>query len=482
MTARRRIRSPLARRVGVMLFAAGVLCIAVTAIVFYALWQEQTSSTRTSELERQVAVIAAGVAVSDVVPGGPADTDGSRARLLKVEAGLIGARLAVADASGTVLYSTAGSASAASYPIDRLPRPASQIDVRSGVLDVAGTGRIVVAAVPVGFQGDGVAARYMVGVRALSDLGAADRWIAMASAAAVFVGLLAAWLLGAVLTRRVTAPLLRLTEGARGVAAGEWGRQVPVEGDDEVAELAGAFNEMSIRVADAYRAQQEFVGDVSHELRTPITSIKGFSEAIADGTVSDEAGVRRAAGIVSGEASRLAELTSTLLALSDLESGAVRVANVPVDVNALAEDLRARFSHAAAEAGVSLELSLSGTPSANPERLLQALSALVDNAVHHAAAGGRVRVSGGPAGARWAVDVDDDGPGIPDGERERVFRRFTRLDAARSEGGSGLGLAICRRLVTLMGGVVTAGSSPDLGGARFRIELAGGRRADRHST
>lgn len=471
MNAVRAGRGPLSRRLRRMLFLSGFLCIAVSAIVFYALWSEQTVSVRTAELERQVGVIAAGVAVSDVIPGSPADIDGSRARLLKVEAGLIGGRLSVADATGVVLYSTAGASGARSYPIGSLAAGSSELAARTGVLDLPVAGRVLIAAVPVAFQGEGVVARYLVGVRTLADIGAADQWIVIASVAAVLFGLLAAWLLGAPLSRRITAPLLRLTEGARGVAAGEWGRQVPVEGDDEVAELAGAFNDMSTRVADVYLAQREFVGDVSHELRTPITSIKGFAEAIADGTVSDEAGVRRAAGIVSEEATRLGELTSTLLALSDLESGAVALARVPVDTGELADALTARFAHAAVEAAVSLEIELRGSPVADPERLLQAFAVLVDNAIKHAPADGRVRVSASDGDLWWTAEVEDDGAGIPEADRERVFRRFTRLDAARTLGGSGLGLAICRRLVTLMGGSVTADASPELGGARFVLRL-----------
>jgi len=467
-------RSPLSRRVGTSLFVAGAVCIAVTAGVFYALWSQQTVSLRTSELERQVGVIAAGVAVSEVLPGSVVDTDQARARLLKVEAGLIGARIAVTDARGTVLFSTAGESSVASYPIDRLARPVSELDARSGVFEAPGTGRIVVSAVPAAFEGEGTISRYLVGARPLSDLGPADRWVVVASVAAVFVGLLAAWILGAVLTRRITSPLVRLTEGARGVAAGEWGRQVPVEGDDEVSELAHAFNEMSERVSDAYLAQREFVGDVSHELRTPITSIRGFADAIIDGTITDEVGTRRAAGIISAEASRLAELTDTLLSLSDLDSGVVRVAREPVDAVSIGRALGERFAIASSEAGVAVDIDLEGTPLGDSERLLQALSALVDNGIKHVPAGGRVRVRAGGRGASWVAEVDDDGAGIAPEDRERVFRRFTRGDAARAQGGSGLGLAICRRLVELMGGRIRAAASPDMGGARFIIELPNG--------
>jgi signal transduction histidine kinase len=481
---RARVRSPrpLTRRVRLSLFAVGAVCIVVTAGVFYALWSRQTLALRSTELERQVGVIAAGVAVSDTLPGSSVDTEQARARLLKVEAGIITARLAVADASGTVLFSTAGSSSVAAYPLAALRSSGSEVDARTGVLDVPGVGRVVVVAVPVSFSLTGSPDRYLVGARTLSDIGAADAWVAVAIAIAAAIGLGVALLFGAFLTRGITGPLTRLTEGARAIAAGQWGRQVPAEGDDEVAELAGAFNDMSARVEGAYRAQQEFVGDVSHEIRTPVTSIRGFADAIADGTVVDRDGVKRAAGIIAAEASRLSELTTTLLALSDLEAGIVSVAREPVDTAVLATALRDRFAMVADDRAVVLDVDLEAHgPLADPARVLQVVSTLVDNALRHAR--GRVRVRAYVDSGRWVAEVDDDGPGIPEPERERVFGRFTRLDSARSGGGSGLGLAICRHLVELMGGRVRADASPDLGGARFLVDLpAAGRVARSAST
>ena len=257
------------------------------------------------------------------------------------------------------------------------------------------------------------------------------------------------------------------------MADGEWGRQVPAEGDDEVTDLARAFNEMSTRVADAYRTQQEFVGDVSHELRTPVTSIRGFADAIVDGTVSGDEGVKRAASIISAEAGNLAELTATLLALADLDAGGVSIARAPVDVDALGATLRDRFAPGAAAAGLVLDIAVhDGRPLGDDARLLQAASVLLDNAIRHARTGGRVRVVSETRGPSWLLEVEDDGPGVPVADRERIFGRFTRLDSARAAGGgSGLGLAICRRLMTLMGGSVRVGDSAELGGACFTLEL-----------
>jgi signal transduction histidine kinase len=465
---------PIARRLRLSLFAVGAICIMAAVASFYTLWVQQTLVLRTTELERQVGVVGSGVAVGSILPGSAQDAGQLRARLLKVEAGLIDARLAVADASGTVLFSTAGSAGAQSYPVGDLRRTGSEFDARTGVLDLAGAGSVVVVAVPVSFAAPDQPERYLVGARPVSDIRAGDGWVLVSIALSALVALAVAWLLGAWLARRITGPLVRLTEGARGVAAGEWGRQVPVEGDDEVASLAGAFNDMSVRVADAYRAQQAFVGDVSHELRTPVTSIRGFAQAIRDGLVVDESGVRRAAGIVVDEADRLTDLTSTLLSLSDLDSGAVTLAKVPVDTGRLAGTLQARFAERAAKAGIELHIELGDPrPLGDPERLLQAVSGIVENVLAHARGGTRARLRAAAEGGLWRLRIEDDGPGLAPEDRERVFGRFTRLDASRSSatGGSGLGLVICRRVVELMGGRVWADASPDLGGARFTIEM-----------
>lgn len=471
MTAARGSR-PLARRLRVTLFVACALCAAVALAAFYTFWTRQTVSARTDELRRQVSVIASGVAVSRDLPGGPADQEQARARLLRVEAGLIGARLAVTDASGTVLFSTAGASAARSYAVDHLAAGESPFDARSGVLDVDDVGSVLVVAVPVSFSEPDVPQRYLVGAKPLSELQRADPWLVSSMAVSTLVAMAAALGFGWLLARRLSRPIVRLTEGARAIAEGDWGRQVPAEGDDELVALAGAFNEMSVRVADAYRAQRDFVGDVSHELRTPVTSIRGFAQAIGDGTVTGDVAVRRAADVIVDEADRLDDLTTTLLALADLESGSVTMSMRPLDPGALADVLRNRFAQAADDRGITLEVQLgNASPVADEARLVQAASTLIENALRYARS--RVRVRAGDEGSRWVLRVEDDGPGVPADERERVFGRFARADGSRSaeSGGIGLGLAICRRVLELMGGSVSAGESADLGGASFEIAV-----------
>ncbi len=448
--------------------AVAALSVLVVFAVFYAAWTVYTITVRRTELAKQVQVIATGVSASRGLPGGATDSGGLRERLVKVEAGLIGARLALTDATGRVLFVTSGGGRE-TFPVARMaPQAGSPVTT---VENIVGAGRLLLVAAKLP---ETTGASYLVASQPLAEINQARLPAVYLFMFSVLVALVAAWFAGSWLAHRIAGPIVRLRGATEAVTAGDWGHQVPVEGEEEVAALAASFNAMSTRVADAYAAQKDFVGDVSHELRTPITSIQGFAGALTDGTVTGEVERERYLGVIRDEAARLAELTSTLLVLADMDVGSTQFARQPVSAPALAEVLRSRYAPVAADAGVTLDVAdLAGTPAGDEPRVLQAITALVDNALAHAPVGGVVRVTTAPAPAgRWRLFVDDSGPGIPTEKREDVFRRFVRLDPSPSKraSGSGLGLAICRRVVELMGGRVWADAS-DLGGARFVVEL-----------
>lgn len=444
---------------------SAILALLVAFGVFYAAWSAYTIRQRSAELAGQLVALGRGQADADRAAG--ATSDAARERLLRVEARLMGVELFATDAGGTVARSSAASPPA-SLPLARLARDEGD-GARSGVLRTAARVPVLVVSAP------GADGTRIVAVQGLREVRAARRGILYLGLAAVLVAAFAAVVLGGALARRLTAPLVRLESAAESVAAGAYGTQVAEEGDAEIASLARSFNRMSAQVAAVSNAQRAFVADVSHEIRTPLTSIRGFAEALLGGVVTDPAEQTRALGVIRDESVRIGEIASTLLALSELDAGAVRIAREPLDVAPLAEALAARFAQTAREASVALEVALeaaAGRPLGDPERLLQAASALIVNALAYTPAGGRVRVSGEATGGRWLLYVDDTGPGIPAEKRDAVFARFSRLDASRASasGGAGLGLAICARLVELMGGTVAAEESP-LGGARFVIAL-----------
>ena len=457
-------RRSVATRARLYLVGAAMLALVVAFGVFVVAWGQYSIRQRTDELSRQVSALAKGQAVADQESdAGSTATAASRDRLLRVEAGLMGAGLFVTNADGSVQRATTDDPPSG-IPLERLTRTTAS-GANSGVLrSAAGVQLLVVSAV---IDDD----TRLVAVQGLREIRQTQVGILGIGAVALLVAALVAYVAGGVLARRLTAPLVRLETAAESVAEGAFGTQVAEEGDAETASLARSFNRMSTRVADAYASQKAFVGDVSHEIRTPLTSIRGFAEAMLDGTVTDPGQQRHALTVIRDEAVRIGEVSATLLALSELDAGVVEIASVPVDTSVLADALRGRFDSSAAAEHIRLAIELPGTPRplGDPERLLQAVSALVSNAITYTPEGGDVRVSAHESQGRWRLSVDDSGPGIPAEKRQEVFGRFSRLEGSDSAG-TGLGLSICQRLVSMMGGTVSASES-DLGGARVEIDL-----------
>lgn len=279
-------------------------------------------------------------------------------------------------------------------------------------------------------------------------------------------GALLAAALSYLLARRLTRPLADLSAATSRVAAGEAGVSVPLQGEDELAELGRSFNEMSLALSRARETQRSFLESVSHELKTPLTSIRGYAEAIREAAVApDEAG-----RVIGAEAVRLERLVNDLLDLARLQRADFSVVREALDLSTVAQQALERHRPRARELSVALE----GTGSemavgvGDPERLLQATSNLIENALRLTPAGGTVRVSTGPG----EIAVHDTGPGLAGEDIPRAFERFYLYDRYRSERpfGSGLGLAIVQQLVAAMGGTVGA-ASPGGGGAIFTIRL-----------
>lgn len=461
--------SPLVRRTRWSTVLVAVVSVGVVFVVFYAAWLRFTLDYRTDALRRQVGALATGLSAGGPLGSGGNGTSDLRLRLFKVQAGLIGARLAITDDAGGVVTASDDSTIRA-YRLDGLGE-ADENGVRDAVITLRGD-RVLVVAAPITGEQNG----YLVAVQAVREINDAEKGVLLLLGLSALIATLVAWVVGGAVARRLSARVLRLEHAAEDIAAGEWGRQVDVEGEDEVASLARSFNRMSQRVASAYAAQKDFVGDVSHELRTPITTIAGFAGAMLDGTASEPDVRQRFLEGIRDEAARLAELTGALLSLADIDSGRVALQSAEVDTSLMSTVLQARHQPVAAERDVDLVVEPltcdDGVPVGDEARVLQVASALITNALAYTPAGGSVRVSCESDDAWWTLLVDDSGPGVPPGDRERVFQRFVRLDPSRSAetGGSGLGLSICARLVELMAGMIDVIDSP-LGGARFRVRL-----------
>ena len=235
-----------------------------------------------------------------------------------------------------------------------------------------------------------------------------------------------------------------------------------------------------VPIRAAFATERRFVADASHEIRTPAAIIRASAEVLEREGLVVEEGRPLVADIVA-ESDRLGGLVDDLLALAASERGSLVIERRPIDLAAIARDTVRRAGPLAAERGIELV----GPPEdgtvlhvvGDPDRLVQLLLVLVDNASRHSPPGGRVTVTAGPGGGRTAaVSVDDRGPGVPAEAREAIFEPFARLPGSRirADAGSGLGLAIARRLAELHDGTLAATEAPG-GGARFVLTLPAGR-------
>jgi signal transduction histidine kinase len=305
----------------------------------------------------------------------------------------------------------------------------------------------------------------------------AERGIArafvLAGAVAFGLALLASYLAGALFSR----PLRRMSAVAARVDDGDLHPRMTVSSSAsrEIRVLAESFNHMLDRLATAFAAQRDFVADASHELRTPLTVIAGQLEVLAGQKHPDAEEVRRVERLVGAEIARTARLVDDMLLLAQSDRGDFLRLD-EIDLRTFVGDLWQSVDHLA-ERRFELGRVPDGRLVADPDRLAQALRNLVRNAIDHTCApDGIVRLEVEVlSGGRVRFSVADDGPGIPADERDDVFDRFHRVDAARSRalGGSGLGLAIVKAIADAHHGAVGARSSESLGGAVVTIELPG---------
>jgi two-component system sensor histidine kinase BaeS len=264
-------------------------------------------------------------------------------------------------------------------------------------------------------------------------------WLALAGLVALLGSLGVAFLIA----KRLSKPLGELASSARAIAKGE-GRPAPPSGDDpaEVADVKDAFANMATDLSSAREREKSFLLSVSHELRTPLTAVRGYGEALADGTSSD---ARKAGTVVVRESQRLERLVGDLMDLARLSSGEFSVHPVDVDAFGIATGVAEALAKTAAEAGVSLHVD--GGPArvrTDPDRVHQMVANLVENALRVTPEGGRVSIEVSEA----TIAVTDSGPGIDAEDLGHAFERFYLWRKYRGDRpvGSGLGLAIVGEL------------------------------------
>ena len=434
-------------------------------------WQRtglQTRVTLLAGLAVAAALLAGAVLLLGVLRAGLTDAVDDRARQRVQEVSRLVAErrlppvipaadpsvvVQVVDPSGGVLAATSGTSRAvlllSDAELERAVRSGRAVSAGGDRVGVGDTlrvvarrtdqGPVVVAAVPVGAVDDPlrlVRAALLVSLPLLLLLSGGGIWLTVG---------------------RTLRPVEQLRLAATAMTADDPSRRLPVPtAQDEVRRLAETLNGMLDRLEAGGARQRAFVGDAAHELRSPLAALRTTLEVAV---VHPDAGqVDETLHSALDDVLRMGRLVEDLLVLARVGAGAVRPA-APVD---LADVVREVAGHATLHLAPAVVL-------ADREALVRVVRNLVENADRHARSDVVVTVAAGPP---VELLVDDDGPGIPEAERERVFDRFHRLDGPRSRatGGVGLGLAIVRELVGALGGTVVAEASP-AGGARLRVRL-----------
>jgi signal transduction histidine kinase len=295
---------------------------------------------------------------------------------------------------------------------------------------------------------------------------AVDRAILLSAGAAALLALV----LGVILARTISHPVQELTAATQVLAGGDLGHQVPVRTSDEIGELAKSFNRMSADLAHSNQLRRQMTADIAHDLRTPLSVITGYSEALADGKLPGTPETFAAMYIQTQHLNRLIE---DLRTLSLADAGQLSLMRRPIEPRGLLEHTALAYLPVAESRGVALSVEGDDLPPilVDPDRLLQVLGNLVNNALRHTGDGGRIDLSAARSNGQVLLCVRDTGPGIPAEDLPHIFDRFYRGDKARtSDGASGLGLAIARSLVEAHGGRITAENAPG-GGAQFTVSL-----------
>jgi signal transduction histidine kinase len=317
--------------------------------------------------------------------------------------------------------------------------------------------------------GGGAVFGYLVVAKPKTEL--RDAWVTLLSrlAIAFLFSLVVVGALAFYLTRRITGPVLALSDAADEVSKGHYDVEVPrVPGGGEIGHLADRFREMTARLAEAEERERNFLMSVSHELRTPLTAIRGHVAALREGVVADPESIDASLETVAEEAERLGRLVGDVLDLAKLDAHRFTVLTEEVDMGRVLERAYSTFSEEARQRGIEYTSEAESAPVivSDGDRVLQIISNLLSNAFRWTPDGGRIDLELQTANGTVTVDVADSGPGITPDARDRIFRPFWSTDGR----GTGLGLPIASELAVALGGRIEL--QTEVGkGSRFRLVL-----------
>jgi len=429
-------------------FGGGVVALAllIFGLLLYTLLSRNAVTNQDDALRTRAHDAAASVVTVPGQQAPVAPSDLSKSTDVFVE--LMGA-------DGSVIYSTGVLNGAAPLAA---PSLLDQATKHRGAFATQGSLRLYVLPYGGGYVMTGQSVRVVQ-----SNVSGIVVFLVISSVPALAAAMIASWLVAG----RALAPLEATAVAAEEIGrTRDFGRRLPAtRGRDEVAVLAASFNGMLSRLQDAFESQRRFVADASHELRTPLTTIEGNAGLLASREVGDAVRQAAAADILE-EGARMSRLVDRMLTLARADSG-LQLALTAVDLKSLVDEVcrQASGAHPETRLTVSAEaISVDG----DEDAVRQLLWILLDNAFRYARSTIEVRLYSESGWARLVLA--DDGPGVEADDRERIFERFYRADAARSGSHAGLGLAIARWIVAEHHGRIIAGEAI-IGGAAFLVDL-----------
>lgn len=341
------------------------------------------------------------------------------------------------DRNGTVLISNDR------YKVgDKVPRA----DFRKGVaITENGTVVGVLVPMPLPFEGQ---------PREVEFIQRINLWLFYGALVAAIIALL----LGVFLSRTLTRPIRELTRATHAVSEGDLSQKVPVRSEDELGELAKAFNKMSAELQRSVNARKQMTADIAHELRTPLSLILGHAEAVHDGVLPPSP---ENFEIIREEATRLEHLVNDLRTLSLADAGELSMQLENVEPQRLIHEVSSLYQYQTQRKNIRFVLDVAQnlpTIEVDPGRITQVLTNILDNALRHTPEGGEITLAAKEVEGMVELSVQDTGPGLSIEDLNRIFERFYRADPSRQreDGGSGLGLAIAKSIVQAHGGQVTA--------------------------
>ncbi len=437
------LRSPLGRRLFAAFLIVALSSVAVLTLAALVATDRGLANAHRQERQQAADRTAAAAAVAYARAGNWAGADLSAT---SATAAAAGARLVVRDADSAMVWPGQGAGPGA------------------GVMQGAAT--VVEASVVV--SGTRVGS-VRLGFPAEAGGGRAVAWPWVIGAAAV--ALAAALAVSGFVVRRLTGPLVAMTQAAHRFAAGDRTARTGVDAPGELGQMARALDTMADDVVRTERVRRQLAADVAHELRTPLAALQAGLEELRDGLRPADP---QRLGALHDQALRLGRVVRDLADLSAAESAALSLHPVDTDLAQVAGAALAahRAELSAAELTVTTDLGAPVPVRADPDRLHQAVVNLLSNAARYCRPGDRVALRAFSTGDTAVLEVVDTGPGIPADELPHVFDRLWRGRNAHAVTGSGIGLAVVRELITAHGGSVEAESSAGEGTTiRLRLPL-----------